>query len=221
VLALALLLLGGCAGRESPPSETPGVPRAASAPLSVPALVVKNEIYREQGIASWYGKELQGKKTASGEVFDMEALSAAHRTLPLGTMIRVTNLDNSKSIKVRINDRGPFIKSRILDLSYGAARKLGFVEQGTTRVQIETVDPVRDTVQYTVQAAMFTEETNTKILRQRLSRKFEHVAVVQRETNIAQFYLVQVGSYASEERAEQIADKLRLEGLEPIVLKKD
>jgi rare lipoprotein A len=214
VLVLALLLLGGCAGRELSPSET-------SAPSSVPTPVVPNEIYREQGIASWYGKELQGKKTASGEVFDMDALSAAHRILPFGTMIRVTNLANSTSIKVRINDRGPFIKSRILDLSYGAARKLGFVEQGTTRVQIETVDPVRDPVQYTVQAAVFTEETNTKILRQRLSRKFEHVAVVQRETNIARFYLVQVGSYASEGRAEQIADKLRLEGLEPIVLKKD
>jgi len=136
-------------------------------------------------------------------------------------MIRVTNLDNSKSIKARINDRGPFIKSRILDLSYGAAKKLGFVEQGTTRVQIETVEPVRGTAQYTVQAASYTEESNAKILQHRLSRKFEYVAIMLVETNIALLYRVQVGSYASEEWAEQIADKLRLEGLESIVIRKD
>jgi rare lipoprotein A len=215
VLVLAFLFSGGCAGRDAPPSEIPAVSVAATTP------VMPNEIYRERGVASWYGKELQGKKTGSGEVFDMNGISAAHRTLPFGTMIRVTNLDNSKSIKARINDRGPFIKSRILDLSYGAAKKLGFVEQGTTRVQIETVEPVRGTAQYTVQAASYTEESNAKLLQHRLSRKFEYVAIMMVETNIALFYRVQVGSYASEERAEQIANKLRFEGLESIVIRKD
>lgn len=215
VLVLAFLFSGGCAGREVPPSEIPAVSLTAAMP------VMPNEIYRARGVASWYGKELHGKKTGSGEVFDMYGISAAHRTLPFGTMIRVTNLDNSKSIKARINDRGPFIKSRILDLSYGAAKKLGFVEQGTTRVQIETVEPVRGNAQYTVQAASYTEESNAKILQHRLSRKFEYVAIMLVETNIALLYRVQVGSYASEEWAEQIANKLRLEGLESIVIRKD
>ena len=104
------------------PSGTVNGPAPATAPaqLAAPAPqapLVREPGYRETGIAGWYGKEFQGKKTASGKVFDMEGLSAAHRTLPLGTEIRVTNLDNFKSIRVKVNDRGPFIKGRIIDLS--------------------------------------------------------------------------------------------------------
>jgi len=215
VLVMAFLLLWGCAGREGPSNEMTALSHAAA------TTTIQNANYLEKGVASWYGKELQGKKTASGEVYDMYGISAAHRTLPFGTLIRVSNLENSKKIKVRINDRGPFIKSRILDLSYGAARQLGFVEQGTARVQIEILEQVRVPTQYTVQAARFTEESNAKILQHRLSKKFEHVAIVLDETNIALFYLVRVGSYVSEERADLIANKLRLEGLEPIVIRKD
>jgi len=172
-------------------------------------------------MAAWYGKDLHGKKTASGEVFDMYRLSAAHRTLPLGTVIHVTNLDNFKSIQVRINDRGPFFKGRFLDLSYGAAKALGFVAQGTARVRIETLDAVRGPVQYTVQAAVFTEEENARVLKERLDTKFEMVSIVPFETNSARFYRVWVGAYASEDRAEHVAGKLMLEGLEPIVVRKD
>jgi rare lipoprotein A len=179
------------------------------------------EIYRETGTAAWYGKDLHGKKTASGEVFDMNGLSAAHRTLPLGTVINVTNLDNSKSIQVKINDRGPFIKSRILDLSYGAAKALGFVAQGTARVKIETLDAVRGPVHYTVQAAVFSEEENARMLKERLDAKFDTVSIVTFETNSGRYYRVRVGSYASEDRAEHVAGKLMLEGLEPIVVRKD
>jgi rare lipoprotein A len=172
-------------------------------------------------MAAWYGKELHGKQTANGEVFDMYGLSAAHRTLPLGTVVHVTNLDNSKSITVRINDRGPFLKSRFLDLSYRAAKELGFVSQGTARVKIETVEAVRDPAQYTVQAAVFTEEENARMLKERLNTRFGVVSIVPFETNIARFYRVQVGTFASEERAEQAARKLTLEGLEPVVVRKD
>jgi len=91
------------------------------------------------GIASWYGEERQGKETSSGEPFDMNKLTAAHRTLPVGTRVRVTNLANLKTTVVRINDRGPGIEGRIIDVSWAAAKQLGFVGEGLTRVEIEVV----------------------------------------------------------------------------------
>ncbi len=151
----------------------------------------------------------------------MNGLTAAHRTLPLGTVIRVTNLDNSRSVIARINDRGPFTQGRLVDLSYGAARELGFVDQGVAHVQIEIVEAGREPAHYTVQAAAYTEEENARLLKYRLSKKFEVVTIVPFETNIAKFYLVRVGSYATEGRAEQVAAKLTREGLEPVVLRKD
>ncbi len=92
------------------------------------------------GVSSYYGKDFHGKLTANGEVFDMYGITAAHKTLPLNTVIRVTNLDNNRSIILRVNDRGPFVKGRILDCSYGAAVKLDFVNQGTTKVKIEVIE---------------------------------------------------------------------------------
>jgi len=97
----------------------------------------KEEKYEEIGIASWYGKEFYGKKTANGEIYNMHDITGAHRTLPLPSIVRVTNLENGKSIKVRINDRGPFTKNRIIDLSKESAKKLGFDEQGTAQVKVE------------------------------------------------------------------------------------
>src|SRR6266540_1543139 len=168
---LALGLLSACAGREvpSPPLAAAATPSRASssAPAPVPASVqepVPN--YQETGTAVWHGKELHGKLTANGEVFDMYGLSAAHRTLPLGTVVHVTNLDNFKGITIRINDRGPFLKNRVLDLSYGAAKELGFAAQGTARIKIEAVLAAHDPAQYTVLAAVFTEEENARMLKE-------------------------------------------------------
>jgi rare lipoprotein A len=110
----------------------------------VPMSVEKARTYRERGIASWYGRETLknegGHMTANGEVFDPDGLSAAHKYLPLPTYVRVKNLENGRSIIVRVNDRGPFVKGRIIDLSTGAARKLGFYDEGTVRVDVEVVD---------------------------------------------------------------------------------
>ncbi len=203
------------------PSPSPSAPSPAAAVVVPPAMPVPDQIYRETGLASWYGKEFHSRKTASGEAFDMNALTAAHRTLPLGTVIRVTNLENFKSIKVTINDRGPFVKNWVLDLSYGAAKELGLVEQGVARVKIETLEAVSGNARYTVQAATFTEPENARMLRERLWQKFEHVFIVRLDTNISHIYHVRIGSYSSEERAQAVAGKLRLEGLEPVVLRKD
>ena len=97
------------------------------------------EVESELGLASWYGEECQGNPTASGEVFDMNGLTAAHRSLPLGTKIKVTNIRNNRSLVVRVNDRGPFVYSRFLDLSMAAAKKLGFFGAGVAKVRAEVV----------------------------------------------------------------------------------
>ena len=121
--ATSLLLLGalGCAGKPAP--DTVPV-RAGQA---------------EKGTASWYGAKFHGRTTASGERYDMHAMTAAHRTLPFGAIVEVTNLDNDRQVRVRINDRGPFKKGRIIDLSYAAARKLGMVHAGLARVRLRVV----------------------------------------------------------------------------------
>jgi rare lipoprotein A len=123
VLLASIALAGGCAHREAPTGPEASIERFRT----------------ETGTASWYGKAHHGQLTASGERFDMHALTAAHRTLPFGTIVRVTNLEGGTSVNVRINDRGPFRRDRIIDLSYEAARKLGFVARGTARVEITVV----------------------------------------------------------------------------------
>jgi rare lipoprotein A len=99
------------------------------------SLILNQEI----GLASWYGQELQGNLTASGEVYDSNGLTAAHQTLPFGTILRVTNLENWKSILLRVNDRGPRLARRVLDVSWAAAKRLEFIESGTARVRVEVV----------------------------------------------------------------------------------
>jgi rare lipoprotein A len=216
-MAACLLFAAGCTG-----TSRPGPSRADDQPLSAPTTSsVEAPLYRETGTASWYGGDLQGRKTANGEVFDMYGLSAAHRTLPLGTVITVTNLDNSRNITLKVNDRGPFVRTRVLEVSYGAARELGFASKGTATVRIEARVPAEEAGVFTVQAAVFSEEENAKMLRERLRRKYEVVTIVPFESNTGKFYRVRVGAYGSAEKAERIAGKLTLDGLEPVVVRKD
>ncbi len=113
-------------------------PRFRTEPVEIKTKYLETQI----GIASYYSEEFHGRKTASGEIFDMYKISAAHRDYPLGTVVKVTNLKNNKSVILRINDRGPFVKEqeRIIDLSYGAAKELGFVLEGTTLVKVEVLE---------------------------------------------------------------------------------
>ncbi len=110
----------------------------AALTCAAPSLAGK-EAYTEEGLASWYGKKFQGKKTASGEKFNMRKLTAAHRTLPFGTRVKVTRIENGKSVVVKINDRGPFVEGRIIDLSKAAAKKLDMINTGVARVRIKVV----------------------------------------------------------------------------------
>ena len=120
------------------------IPRAGdtqeASPPAIDATPMTSTII-ETGLASWYGAKHQGKRTASGEIFDQTKFTAAHRTLPWGSIVRVTNLDNGKSVEVRINDRGPFAKARVIDLSRAAARALAMMKSGVSPVRIELLSP--------------------------------------------------------------------------------
>jgi rare lipoprotein A len=124
--------------------------------------------WHEEGMASWYGPGFHGKRTASGEVYDMEAMTAAHRRLPFGTRVRVDNLDNGRHTRVRINDRGPFVDDRVIDLSRAAARAIGMLGSGTARVRIVVV-VLSDMLECSlVQVGAFAEHSNAEDLSRRL-----------------------------------------------------
>ena len=116
--------------------------RASNKLIDPSTVKTKNIKHRKimNGISSFYAEDFHGKLTANGEIYDMYGVTAAHKTLPLNTVCRVTNVENKKSLILRINDRGPYIKGRILDCSYGAAKKLDFINQGTTKVKIEVIE---------------------------------------------------------------------------------
>ena len=211
-----VVMAASCAGTVDVMPEPVSPPLQAAAAAIAPTVTA----FRQRGTASWYGKEFHGRRTASGELFDRYGLSAAHRTLPFGSMIRVTNLENNRNTSVRVNDRGPFIKSRVIDLSYGAARELGFVANGTAQVVIECLDELPGTMPFTVHAAQYVEEENARLLKERLSAKFEIISILPGETNLGTLYHVEVGVYATEEKAELVAGRVAQEGLEPVVIRK-
>ena len=132
--AALMLLLSACAGGPTQSRPQSSAPEAASAAQTEAASRAS-----QTGIASWYGARYHGRTTASGEPFDMNALTAAHRSLPFGTQVRVTNLENGRSVVLRINDRGPFVKRRIIDVSRHAAEHLGFREAGLAKVRVEVI----------------------------------------------------------------------------------
>src|SRR5512141_945812 len=151
-IAALALVLGGCASTP-PAKQASTAPKGGGYYLADRTYVALGTTYTPQttrqpyvkeGLASWYGRRFQGKKTSSGEPYDMYAMTAAHPTLPIPSYARVTSLDTGKSVVVRINDRGPFHSKRIIDLSYTAAYKLGYLGKGSARVRVESIDPDTD-----------------------------------------------------------------------------
>jgi len=142
VLFIAAAGLSACAGPSSIYGPGPGGGYKVGRPYQVGGIwyyPAEDPSYNQVGLASWYGREFQGSKTANGERFDRKRLTAAHPTLPMPVIVRVTNLDNGRSTLVRINDRGPFRPGRIIDVSQAAAQALGFEKQGVTRVRVQYV----------------------------------------------------------------------------------
>ncbi|MEQ1663439.1 MAG: septal ring lytic transglycosylase RlpA family protein [Thiobacillus sp.] len=171
--------------------------------------------HREEGLASWYGRRFHGKKTASGELYDMYAMTAAHPTLPIPSYVRVTALDNGKSVVVRVNDRGPFHSTRVIDLSYTAAYKLGYVGRGSAKVRVETLDPEAFDTRgdalvegVFLQLGAFSRAENAEQLRERVRRSLALEASRLRVVWVKSLYRVQIGPYAGDEAA--LADRSRV-----------
>jgi len=167
----------------------------------------------EVGIASWYGHPYHGRAAASGEIYDMEKFTAAHRTLPFGTLVRVVNLDNDKLVDVRINDRGPFVGDRIIDLSHAAAQAIGLIGPGVARVRLEVMQtPVAATVPgyYAVQVGAFQYRANAERLRAEMEAHYGAARLVLRPGD-PPLWRVLVGRASSENDAGTLAGRIRAE----------
>jgi rare lipoprotein A len=172
----------------------------------------------QYGIASWYGGEFHGRATSSGEIYDMYQLTCAHNTLPLGTTVMVTNIENGRSIELKVNDRGPFVKERIIDLSYAAAQILGMWEKGTAYVKVEVIGPLIEQIQlFSLQVGSFVDEANAQKLADQLRKSFENVYVTTVETLTQKYHRVRVGQFDTKEAALGVAEKLSQMGLKVLL----
>lgn len=220
VAAAVLMTAGGCSKRSNyptPPPSPPSAPRTETAPPETQpgqprpykALgqwyqpLPDSKGFRQQGIASWYGPDFHGKRSSSGEIYDMHDMTAAHKTLPLGTLVRVRHLQSQRSIEVRINDRGPFVGDRIIDLSYEAARRLGVIGPGTAAVEVEAIGTLAGTPadvysgNFTFQVGAFSSRENAERLRAELNPRFGNAHIVEFEQSGRMFYRLRVGKCTS------------------------
>jgi len=179
--------------------------------------------WSQVGIASWYGYDFHGKRTASGEVYNMYAYTAAHRFLPFGTYVRVLNMNNGRSVVVRINDRGPFVRGRIIDLSYAAARAIGMIGTGTARVKITVLParprPLTPVGFYYVQVGSFVEPQRAYQLQRTLLARLDSVVVMRVVVRGIVYYRVRVGPYFSLSSAEWRRKWLRKRGYPAVVVR--
>ncbi len=193
---------------------------SAAACTHVPARQATGTGWVQTGQASWYGRDFHGKPTASGEKYNMYGLSAAHKTLPLGTTVRVTNLDNKRHVTVKVNDRGPFVGKRIIDMSYGAARKLDMVESGLANVRIEVIntpDKIGQTY-YVLQFGAYSRIENAEVVQKKLLSRGYNPSI---EKTVAQgqaLYRVRVGHYTTVSRAQKAAEPFSAQGIPCIVV---
>lgn len=174
----------------------------------------------QRGMASWYGEDFHGKQTSNKEIYDMHAMTAAHKTLPFGTYVRVTNLTSGRSVVVRINDRGPFVKGRIIDLSYAAAQKLGMAETGVAPVVIKVLkrfSPKKSSQRYAIQVGSFTDKRNAKTLRAKLQRNYDNVYIAEHKTTSQIYYRVRIRA-RSMKAAQKIVERLHKKGYSAHIL---
>jgi rare lipoprotein A len=206
-LILGLLLMAGCLAHDK-------------------KILRLNNGNSQLGIASWYGPSFHGKPSASGELYDMWALTAAHRTLPFGTLVQVTKVETGKTVTVRINDRGPFIKGRIIDLSYTAARELAMIGEGTADVALTIVSPgnasipsIKTPTRFWVQVGAFTNLMEAMTLQERLGSQYDQARVKTVNLPSGEWHRVQVGIFHSKKTAQTAARALQNDfGGNPLIL---
>ena len=206
------------------PEATPAAPSAAAAKRNRRDVPPAQAGYTEEGNASWYGNPFHGRRASNGEIYDMYKLTAAHRTLPFETMVRVTNLSNGKSTVVRITDRGPFVDNRIIDLSMAAAREIESIGPGVVAVRVEVLSAGVDLTSgfFTVQVGAFRERSNAERLRDRLLASYAPIFIQAYDSPDGMFYRVRVGKVSGEDAARQFGEQLRSrEGFTPMVLRLD
>lgn len=165
--------------------------------------------YVEEGVASWYGVPFNGHRTSNGEIYDMHQFTAAHRTLPFGSVVRVTNLRNGLQTEVRINDRGPFVANRVIDLSLSAAQAIEMVGPGTAPVRLQVISgPSPQAGFFAVQVGAFVSQVNAQRLRDNLSARYTPVTIATYDSPTGLFYRVRVGRFPTEDGAHQLAGEL-------------
>jgi len=230
IILFAALLLSACGGKKPPTAPQGGKVKATQKPYMVLGKryepLQTHVGFTQEGIASWYGKDFHGKKTSNGEIYDMHAMTAAHKTLPLGVFVKVRNRENGEETVVRVNDRGPFVKNRIIDLSYSAAKKLGVDAKGTAPVRIEALGyratgasgesysaPENyDSGNYSVQVGAFKDQQNAKRLSEEMKKLHGYSEVKSAMVNGEQFYRVQAGVFTSLQAAEEAEQRFAEQG---------
>src|ERR1039457_5407046 len=206
VVVAATVALAGCGHKKRARVTPPRTPRTRA---------VVQPGHTEKGIASWYGNPYHGRAAANGEIYDMEKMTAAHRTLPFNTWVRVYDLDNNRTVEVRITDRGPFVAGRIIDLSHAAARELLMIGPGVARVRIEVIGTPPDAAPglFAVQVGAFRDRANAERLRSQMEVRYGSARLLQRAENPA-VWRVLVGTEASEDGANLLAERIRQDSVE-------
>jgi rare lipoprotein A len=209
-VAMAVLICAtGCLHHHNTaPPAAHNIPSPGARQVPAPPIV-----QGEEGIASWYGHPYHGRHSASGEIYNMYDMTAAHRTLPFGTQVRVHDLENGRDVTVRINDRGPFVEGRIIDLSYAAAQSMGMNGIARVRLEILGLGVTTEPGVFAVQVGAFRDPANADRLKVRIEASFAPVTIQNFDRGDGVFYRVRVGNESTEDAAYILAGKLRAANL--------
>jgi rare lipoprotein A len=235
LLWASLLLFNACTKSAPKPVTAPGKPKPYRVGKTWYQPIPDAKGFSQTGTASWYGKKFHGRKTSSGETYNMYAMTAAHKTLPFGTYLRVRNLDNDKQIVVKVNDRGPFVRSRIIDLSYTAADKLDMLGTGTASVKIVALGKTRSSPDkkettvtfepvdyykgnFTFQVGAFRDKNNALRLKEKLDQTYKNAHITPYDNGQEILYRVRVGKASSLEQANEYEKILIQNGFKDIFI---
>lgn len=229
LLALAAAVMTGCASKEVPPMPTPDI--TIQKPYQVDGIyyhpLPHADAFIETGTASWYGSDFHGKKTSNSEIYDMHAMTAAHKTLPFGAMVEVHNLENDRKIIVRINDRGPFVRGRIIDLSREGAKRIDMIRNGTAKVSITAIgtddvyfaasggradEGIFYTGDFTVQAGAFADRSNAERMKGILARHTPEIEITPIDKDGKTLYRVRAGRFSALNQARRLEQELIRDG---------